>query len=396
MDRKTKLALTALAGAYFTLGVSTLSVVGLALPMAQDMKVDVGAIAQLVTVFALTYAMAAPLLQMIVGGWDRRRLLVIGLLAIAAGSFLGAATQSFAVLTGSRVLMALGGALVGPMTSATAAALVAPAERGAALGVVFTGMTIATVLGVPLASWLGAALNWQSVLALIGGLALLAALICVRTLPAGSRGARTTPRDLIRVASNPILASAISVTFFQMAAQFITYAVIGAYLVTAQGVGAEFIPIGLMLFGLGGIAGNAAATRLTGRLGQDRLISIGLIGISAIFAVLIPASETGLWAFVPLVAWAALGTMMMAPQQTRLVGLAPETANLVLALNASALYLGMAAGAAAGGAILSGFGAGALPAFSLFVALVALTAFTVSRRSVARVRGQTFPEGANL
>jgi DHA1 family inner membrane transport protein len=89
------LALAALAVSYFTLGLASLAVIGLATPMSRDFVVSRAAIAQLVTVSALSYALAAPLLQIWIGSWDRRRLIILGLNAIAAGSFVGAATSSF-------------------------------------------------------------------------------------------------------------------------------------------------------------------------------------------------------------------------------------------------------------------------------------------------------------
>jgi len=195
---QSSLGLSALAGAYFALGVASLAVIGLAEPIARDLGVGKGAVAQLVTLFSLTYAVAAPPLQMAIGGWDRRRLIIVGLGGIAVGALLGATAQSFAVLAASRVVMALGGALVGPMTSAAGASLV-PAERrrGAALGAVFAGMTVATVLGVPFASWLGDFLSWRTVTVLIGGLAIVAAFAVRFTIPGGMKGEKTTPSALI-------------------------------------------------------------------------------------------------------------------------------------------------------------------------------------------------------
>ncbi len=111
-----------------------------------------------------------------------------------------------------------------------------PAERqGAALATVFAGMTLATVIGVPLATWLGGIIGWP-VVAMIGMLALAAAALVAVTLPSGTRGQRTTTAALVGIATDRILAPAIAVTFFQMAAQFATYAVIGAYLTEWQGM----------------------------------------------------------------------------------------------------------------------------------------------------------------
>jgi MFS transporter, DHA1 family, inner membrane transport protein len=376
-------ALAALATAYFTLGVASLAVIGLAEPIAHDLGVSRGAVAQLVTAFALSYAVAAPLLQMWVGAWDRRRLIVLGLAAIAAGSFAGAVASSFWILAASRIVMALGGALVGPMASAAGASLVQPERQGAALGIVFTGMTVATVLGVPVASFLGTLVGWQSVLGLTGALAVATMGLVTVMLPTGSRGQRTTGHALSNVLTDRTLAPAIGVTFFQMAAQFVTYAVIGAYLITAQDIGLALIPVALMIFGVGGIAGNTVATSLISRLGSDRLIVASLIALIVVFVALTAIPHHSGLALLLLAAWAVVGTVMMAPQQARLVKLAPHARNLVLALNASALYLGMAGGALLGGFVLGSFGSAALPLVSALVTAVAIASFTLSNCSGA-------------
>ncbi len=366
------LALPSLAGAYFALGVASLAVIGLAEPIGHDLGVSKAMVAQLVTLFSLTYAVAAPALQMWIGGWDRRLLIITGLTGIALGAVLGAVAQDFVLLAASRVVMALGGALVGPMASASGAGLVTPERRGAALGFVFSGMTIATVLGVPLASWLGTLLSWRIVLVLIGGLALAAALAVRVTTPGGMKGERTTARALTDVFGDRAVMPAIGATLLQMAAQFVTYAVIGTYLVSVQDISRQMIPVALLVFGVGGIAGNVIAARLVARMGANRMIVISLAALAAIFGGMAGFPHQAGMALGLLGLWAVVAMMMMAPQQMRLVELAPQARNLVLALNASALYVGMAAGAAVGAVVLNGAGAEFLPLVSALITGVAI------------------------
>ncbi|MBY6114077.1 MFS transporter [Mameliella alba] len=383
MTRLPRSALLTLSSAYFILGVSSLAVIGLAAPISTSLDVPVAAVAQLVTLFALTYAVAAPVLQMLVGDRDRRSLLVIGLALIAFGSIVGGLTASYAVLAVSRVTMALGGALVGPMASAAGAALVTDGQRGTALGIVFGGMTIATVLGVPMATWLGTFLSWNMVLIVIGALAASVAVAVRLTLPAGSYGNRPDMRTLANLVLDRTKGPAIAVTFLQMAAQFVTYAVIGVYLTNTQNIQPQYLPAALMIFGAGGILGNVLATRLISVLGHDKLILLSLAGLIGSFGAFLLLSGGGLLSLAILSVWAAFGTLMMAPQQARLVSLAPAASNTILALNASALYLGMAAGAALGGTILTLFSSQSLPVFSALLSAAALASFLFSGRGAA-------------
>jgi len=280
-------ALLSLAASYIVLGVGSLSIIGLIGPMSRDLGVSHAAIAQLVTVFALTYALAAPLLQVLVGDLPRRRLILVGLMLLALGSALVAVSSSFQLVALSRMLMAIGGALVGPMASAAGASLVTPEHQGRALGTVFGGMTVATVLGVPLSSWLGSLFDWREANAAVAVAAIIAGVLVRWTVPAGQGGAPPTLRTLGAVLADRVLAPAVGVTLLRMAAQFATYALVGVFLAERAGFPLSLLPAALVVFGIGGILGNTVAARLADRIGADRTILVSLAALGAVFAALI-------------------------------------------------------------------------------------------------------------
>lgn len=366
------------------MGVASLSVVGLLEPMAAGLAVSPGLIAFLVTFFALAYGLAAPGFQMIVGHLDRRRLILAGLITLAAACFLAALSTTYFAVSASRVLMALGAALVGPMVSAAAASLVAPQVRGRALGTAFAGLTLATVFGVPVTTFAGEVIGWRMTMGLVGVVALASALWVYLVLPIAEGGHRVSLRDFARVLSSPVLAPAVGITFFQMAAQFATYSLVPVLLVREYGVPLEWVAVVLFLYGSGGVVGNIVATALVDRLGSDRMILISLCSLSAVFLVL------SLFDFDPylgsgmLFVWSFFGLMLFAPQQMRLVSLDPAQQNLLLALNSSAIYLGMAAGAAVAGTVFESFGIEPLTLVSLAISLLAITAFLMSRAFARR------------
>lgn len=379
-DAPPRLALLALSCCYFTLAVASLSVVGLLKPMAAGLAVSESAIAYLVTAFALTYAVCAPVIQVIVGDWDRRVLILIGLGLIGCGSLITAFGEVYSVTVTGRFVMAAGAAVVGPMASAAGAALVPASRRGAALGRVFAGLTIAAVLGVPITAWLGAQIGWRATLVVIAGLAAAVALAVCLTVPGGARGTRSSARMVLGVLTDRTLAPALSVTLFQMAGQFATYAVVAVYLTQRFGMSGDLLPAALFTYGVGGVLGNILATRLVDRFGPDRLIlgSLSMIGLVFLAQLVIPA--TPVIAFALMLVWAISGMVLFAPQQVRLMALAPERGTLLLALNGAGLYVGMAGGAALSGLLLERVGVSVLPAASAILISAAIIGYLLSRR----------------
>ncbi len=373
-------ALSALAGGYFTLAVASLSVVGLLGHMFAGLAVSTSAVAYLVTAFALTYAVAAPTLQMLAGDLDRRTLILVGLCTISAGAITNALAWTYETALAGRCIMAIGASVVGPMASAAGAGLVAPERRGAALGYVFAGFTVATVVGVPLTAFSGDTVGWRATMMLIAGLALSVAFAVAVTVPGGSRGTKANFRAVANALTGKRTGLALIVTLFQMAGQFVTFAVIAAYMVDRFNLAETSVPLILFLFGVGGIVGNLIATRLVDVLGPERLILNSLLVTAAILMMLQFAPSNVVVGVLLMFAWSVAGMLIYAPQQARLVAVAPDSGNLLLALNASMLYAGMAAGALLSGLLYELNGAQYLALGSSLLMLVGTGAFLLSRR----------------
>jgi len=383
-SQKTPSFLYALASAYFALGVASVAVVGLLEPMVRDLGVSRGQIAFLVTFFALAYGVAAPGMQMIVGHLDRRKLILTGLLTIMVGCLLASISTSYLLVSVARVLMALGASLVGPMVSASAANLVNPEMRGRALGIAFTGLTLTTVLGIPLITFSGGLIGWRWSTAAIGGVALLSAIWIWLIMPSSTGGKRVNAREIVSVLTNPLLLPAVGITFFQMAAQFATYALIPAVLFQLYEVPSIWLAPALFLYGTGGVVGNMVATALVDRLGYNRMIMISLVSLSTVFAILSLVDFGPVIGVCALFVWSFFGIMLYAPQQTRLVSIAPDQQNLLLALNSSAIYLGMATGSAISGIVYEALGPERLTVISFAISLMAMASFLLSRKFEAR------------
>lgn len=371
-------ALTVLAIAYFFVGATSLGVIGLVVEMSADLDVRASAIAGLVTIFAIVYAVSAPLSQALLGGFARRKLIAGGVTLMALSCFLCAIAPDYWTAAASRVGMALGAALTGPTASAAGAALVPPEQRAKALAAVFTGLTIASVFGMPMASWLGQTFGWRTAWTImsIGALAIVPFILM--SMDDRNRGQRATLANMITVMRNRALALSISTTALQLMAQFITYGLLAVWLVQVIGAAHHMVPILLFSFGIGGVFGNLVSSAIVARLGPERTVSacLGTVTVAVLAMWLAPPV---VWMIVPLmIAWSAAGLMVMAPLQTRLVGLDPANANLSLALNASAIYVGMSAGSAISGLAYETLGLEVLPLLTAIGMACALLAFRAS------------------
>lgn len=382
LSRFPSLPLAALSFANFALGTTSLIVLGLSTPMTAEFGATSGAAGSLVAVFALTYAIAAPVMQWALSGRLRHRsMMLVGLGLLTAGSLWGALAGSFGELLASRVAAALGGAMLGPTSAAAGAALVSPEQRSRALSAVFAGFTLSSVAGVPLAAWLGFSFGWRGATACVGVMALAAAAAVAATLP--DRGEIETPLSLKAVGlmlTDRRVAGGLGTTGLHLAAQFAVYALMSPLLIVHFGLDSSVMPIALLLFGIGGVAGNALAGRLADRVGPGPIVIVSLLGLGATAAVLcLPLP--GWAAAVVLAACACFGTLFTAPQQSRLSAVVPPGARgAVLALNASASYLGLALGSAVAGLTQAVLGFAALGGTSLLLLILASGSFFFSTR----------------
>lgn len=366
--------LAALASGFFVLGVASLSVIGLAHDMARDLAVPEQAIAHLVTLYALVYALAAPALQVLCRDQPPKRLILCGLLLIASGSALGALAPDYGTLLASRLIMGVGGALTGPLSLATGGFMVPEAQRGRALATVFGGLTLATVLGMPLTAWLGLLVGWREATWLLAGAALLAALLVWRLVPAARGLAGPTFSTLLATLRNVGTMLAISVSLLQICAQFVTYALLGGFLQARFAAGVELLPLALLLFGLGGVVGNLLGGWWSDRARPERVVLAALL-LLALFFVLLALAPAQPWIGLAIgMGWAVVGLTFQPAQQKRLILRQPTSAGLILALNGSAVYLGMSLGAALAGWSAGGLGFASLPLVSLAVTLLAIAA----------------------
>ncbi|MGK5639931.1 MFS transporter [Streptomyces sp. URMC 126] len=381
-----------LALGMFAIGTDLFIVADLLPSIAGDLGLSTAAAGQTVTVFALTYAIAAPVLAGLTSSVGRRPLLATVLVVFAAGNALSALAPSYPVLLLGRVVAGAGAALYSSTASALAAGITAPERRGRALSVVYAGMTTAIALGVPLGGLIGRSSSWRWAFGFVVLLSLvtLAGLrSCLPPVPGpGGTGARRRAAAL-RVRRAP---SALLTTVCWTVGTFVVYTYLGALLDRSGHVGTAARPWLLLLFGVGSFTGVLAGGRLADRVDPRRGLAGALALLAVVLAALTPALRSTAGTAAVLTLWGFVHWSCFPLVQHRLLTIGGEHGGMLLALNNSAVYLGQTLAGALGG-LLAGTGRlGALPwagAGSEVLALVVLVAGAVgwTRGGGRKVRG---------
>lgn len=345
-----RLALPLLAVGVFAVGTEGLVFAGLLPNLASSLGVSVGAAGQVTTVFALAYAIAAPLLSSLTETWRPRSTLLAGFTLFTIGNILTALAPSLGLMLCWRIVTAAGAALITPTSTMVAAGLAEPAKRARAISVVMTGLTFATAAGAPLGTLLGGHFGWRAAIWAITGLGIFAGAGIAFGIPGLPGRPRRGLRARLQPLTVPTIRRILAITLIGFVAVYLFYAyvsVIYAPLTTSSG----FLAAVLLVIGIAGIVGNLAAGALTDRHGARWVVTTVLV-ITAIAVLAAGFAHTGhvlalVTAFVyGIAAWSITG-----PQQHRLLAADTGRTGLPVALNSSAMYLAISISGALGGAL---------------------------------------------
>lgn len=370
----------ALLAGNFAIGCGVMVAPGSLNDLARALAVPVAGAGQIITAGAFTMALGAPLLAALLGGWDRRRLLVFALLWYSLGHALSALLPSFAVLLPVRAACMIGAAVFTPQAAAAIGVLAGPAQRGRMIAFVFMGWSFASVFGMPAAGFIAETAGWRWAFGAVAVLAALAALWVWRALPDGIRPPPLSLASWGQVFTHPLLMGMVLVTALSGAGQFTLFSYLAPYY--RQVLGAEPAAVSALFFWFGalGLAGNLLLTRFIDRFGAGRCATLALALMALTFAVW-PLGVGVFTMAAVLLPWGLGIFAANSAQQARLAGAAVALAPALLALNTSAIYVGQALGAAGGGALLAAWGWGSLGVVALAWMLLslALSAWLVRR-----------------
>jgi DHA1 family inner membrane transport protein len=356
-----RLALLALAIASFGIGTTEFVIMGLLPNVAGDLRVSIPKAGLLVSGYALGVVFGAPILAMATSRLDRRRALLLLIGIFILGNFLCAVAPSYGLLMGARIATAFcHGAFFG-LGSVVAAQVVPAEKRARAIALMFTGLTLANVLGVPFGTALGQALGWRATFWVVVGIGMAAALALYAWLPRGIPAPRASLLQEARSLGRPQVLLAMLISVLASASLFSVFTYIAPILENVTRESPHQVTWALVVFGAGLTVGNLVG----GRLGDWRLmpsviaIFILLIGVLSLFTV----TDRLAWLALPtLFVWGALTFALVSPLQMRVMNEASDAPNLASTLNQGAFNLGNATGAFAGGmALTDGLAYGSIP-----------------------------------
>jgi predicted MFS family arabinose efflux permease len=372
-----------LAAGAFTVGTSGYILSGLLPAVSRELDVSLSTAGQLLTVFALSYAVAAPVLAALTGRWNRRGLLVVALVVSALGNILSALAPTYPLLMAARVVSALGAAAYTPAATLVATALTTPEHRGRAVATVFGGLTFSLVIGVPAGSLLGGSIGYQGVFALVGIASLIAAGIVRLGVPEVAAPPVVSVRERFAVAADRRVVPVLGMTVLACLAAFSVFTYISPLLAATAGVHGTVISLLLFAYGVGGAVGNSLGGRLTDRFGSQRLLHVVFSVFTLVLVTLPLTTTTTVTAGIALFVWGLFTWSVNPPIQNWLIELAPTNSGLLLSLNASAIYLGVGLSGVFGGLVIDGVGIKLLPPIAGVLALLAFGLLVHARR-VAR------------
>ena len=337
------------------LGMASYVTAGLMPMIAGAFAVSVAMAAQLVTAFTLAYGLGSPLAVALLPARAQRSGLLWALAVFVLANGASALAPGFASLLALRAVAGIGAGVYLALGIAAAAGVAAPRQRGKAIGVIMGGMASGTVLGVPLSLLLAQQLGWAAALwlvALLGALALAGLLWKLPVLPPAP--AIALRRKLALLADGQVLAILL-VSLLAAIASLGMYTFVAPLLAwSAHGEALSVTPF-LWAWGVGGIAGSVLVGPLADRLAAPTLTLCILLLLALALGALPLAAGWSAWLLLaPVVLWGAAGWALQVPQNQQLLAVrtAQGDGNLAIALNESALYLGSAIGAAAGGVLL--------------------------------------------
>ncbi|MFZ6639430.1 MFS transporter [Undibacterium sp. TC4M20W] len=354
-QRKFLYAVTALGLGAFAIGTGEFAMMGLLPEVAKDLAVSIPEAGHVVTAYAFGVVIGAPMFAVLTASWPRRTLLIALILLFAAGNFAGTLTTDFLSLNIVRFIAGLPHGAYFGVATLVAANMVAPHKRATAVGLVILGLTSSTLLGVPVATWLGQTWGWQTAYVFVASLAVISSVAVYFVVPNAPATKNANPRSELGALANKQVWLTLGIGAVGFGGMFAVFSYIKPILTEVTKLSAGVIPLILSLFGVGMVVGSMLGARLADK-NLLRSIAVLLLwnavvlgGVSFAMSYTISAI---IWAFL-------LGTLVaIGPAlQIRLMDVAGDAQTLAAALNHSAFNVANALGAWLGGVVITmGYG----------------------------------------
>lgn len=363
----------------FAIGTGEFAIMGLMPDIAGNLNLSEPQVGHAISAYALGVVVGAPALAILGAKLLRKHMLLLLMLLYTLGNLATAFAPSFSSLVAFRFVSGLPHGAYFGIAAVVASSMVPSNQRAGAVARVMLGLTLAMLLGNPIATFLGQFFGWRSAFVLVGILALCTVALVARYVPQPHDEVRSDPRRELHAFTKPQVWMALGIASIGFAGMFCVFSYLAPTMLEVTQVSPQWIPFGLAAFGLGGIVGNIAGGKLFDRLGFR---AVGLVLIwSMLVLVFFSFAAHSLWTLLPAVALVGTMIALAAPLQIRLMDIAHEAPSLAAASNHAAFNLANALGPWLGGlAITAGLGWTSTGYIGAAAALGGLVLFFIARR----------------
>ncbi len=378
---KINVPLLALALGAFGIGVTEFSPMGMLPIIADDLAVSIPSAGMLISAYAFGVLVGAPFMTLVFATMARRNLLLLSMAIFTLGNLISALADSYNTLLIGRVITSFNhGAFFG-VGAIVAMNVVAPDKRAGAVAAMFSGLTLATIGGVPLAAYVGEVIGWRPAFFAMAGIGVITMLALRLSLPPLANLQQARVRDELKVlVQGPVLA-ALLLTVVSSSAMFTVFTYIVPILQDETLASTTFITAMLVLYGVGLSLGNYLGGRFADRSLELTLVC-SLIAVAVLLVVFAVAARSPIMAAPLIFLWGIASFALVPPLQALVVQEAKGAPSLASAMNIGAFNLGNALGAMLGaGMISSGFALSTLPLAGAATAILGLLLVFLFRRS---------------
>ncbi|MCP9271725.1 MFS transporter [Mycolicibacterium arenosum] len=372
------LAVFALAVGGFGIGTTEFVAMGLLPDIAASLDITEPTAGHVISAYALGVVVGAPLIAALTARVPRKTLLLGLMVVFTLGNLASIFAPTYGTLMAARFIAGLPHGAYFGIAALVAAHLMGPQNRAKAVAHVLTGLTVATVLGVPVASWLGQHFGWRSAFGLVVAVGLVTLTAIWFWLPTMNTMHVTSPLTELGALKRPQVLLALLVGMIGFGGMFAVYTYVSTTLTDVAGLSRDLIPLALMVFGVGMVIGNLVGGKMADKSVIGWLYT-SLAALAVVLAAFVAAAHNPWTALVGLFCIGAVGSSIAPALQSRLMDVAQDAQSLAAALMHSAFNFANATGAWIGGVVIAaGYGYTAPAATGAVLAVAGIVVLTLS------------------
>ncbi|WMN89262.1 MFS transporter [Vibrio parahaemolyticus] len=393
------LALLALTLSAFAIGTTEFVIVGLIPTMASDLQVSLPSAGLLVSLYALGVAVGAPVLTALTGKWNRKHVLLAVMSLFVAGNVMAWQAPGYNTLILARILTGLAHGVFFSIGSTIATGLVSKEKAASAIAIMFTGLTVALVTGVPLGTYIGQSFGWQATFLIVAVLGLVALIGSALLVPSNLKQPPVTKlTSQLKVLTQPRLLLVYAITALGYGGTFTAFTFLAPILEQVSGFGSSAIGLIMLVYGVSVAVGNIWGGKMADKMGPIKALKVIFSGLATVLIVFNFSAVNPIAAVATILVWGAFAFGNVPGLQVYVVQLAekytPDAVDVASGLNIAAFNVGIALGSWGGGLIVSNAGLMHTPWIGAVIVVIALALTCLSGRIDNQEKGKA--DFANL